>query len=80
MFPSVDCEQLKAAAERLLVEAMSYHRAYQSFCKQQRQPSSAVVWIEDADGRLVVLTRGEYRERILESVDRLASESVTRFD
>ncbi len=29
----------------------------------------AVQWIEDADGRLVVFSRGEYRSQILEGIE-----------
>lgn len=60
---------LKKAAERLLDAAMAYWKAY-----AKETGGSAVVWVSDADGRLVVLTRGEYREQLLSNIHRLPRE------
>lgn len=32
--------------------------------------SGAIIWLEDTDGRLFLFTRGEYRDQLLENVDR----------
>lgn len=54
------------AAARLLDAAADYWRAYRS-----AGFDGAVVWVASDDGKLVVLTRGEYRQTIMANVDRL---------
>lgn len=60
---------LQAAADRLLAAAMDYWREFQ----KANPPGGAVVWVEDEDGRLVILTRGEYREHLLANVHTLGT-------
>jgi hypothetical protein len=43
----------------------SAHRFWEA--RNQIEPS-AVVWVDDVDGALVVFTRGEYRERLLAAI------------
>ncbi len=33
--------------------------------------SSAIVWLQNEDGNLILFTRGEYREQIMREVDRI---------
>lgn len=61
--------ELKKAAERLLDAAMDYWKAY-----AKETGGSGVVWVSDTDGRLVVLTRGEYRDDLLANIHRLPRE------
>lgn len=58
--------ELKEAAERLLEAAMDYHAAY-----RKAGLAGAVVWIQDTTGRMVILTRGEYRHTLMENIDRV---------
>jgi hypothetical protein len=58
--------ELRDAAERLLQAAMDYHDAY-----RQAGLSGAVVWVKDADGRMVILTRGEYGSTLMRNIDTL---------
>lgn len=60
---------LKAAADKLLAAAMDYWKVFQ----KANPPGGAVVWVEDDDGRLVILTRGEYRTRLMANVDSLGT-------
>lgn len=57
---------LDAAARKLLEAAMDYHREH-----MRVTGGCAVVWLKDTDGRLVILTRGEYRDTLMANVDRL---------
>lgn len=68
-------DELKTAADQLLAAAMAYWAVYQ----KANPPGAAVVWVEDTDGRLVILTRGEYRERLMANVDELGT-PVIAFD
>jgi hypothetical protein len=68
--------ELKDAADKLMDAAMDYWSAY-----KRVTGGAAVVWVKDSDGRLVILTRGEYREALLQNVDRLHSaQDVIDFD
>lgn len=62
-------DPLRLAADRLLAAAMDYWREFQ----RTNRPGGAVVWVQDEDGRLVILTRGEYRERLMLNVDELGT-------
>lgn len=69
--------ELQKAAERLLDAAMDYWKVY-----AKETGGSAVVWVSDTDGRLVVLTRGEYRDHLLSNIHRLPREHemIRRFE
>jgi hypothetical protein len=70
--------ELLAAAERLLDAAMELHAA-----RRKAGLAGAVAWVEDTDGRMVILTRGEYRHTLLQNIDRLhagADEPILSFD
>lgn len=62
--------ELKDAAERLLEAALDYHAAY-----RKAGLAGAVVWVKDTDGRMVILTRGEYRCTLMQNIDRLYGEA-----
>ena len=62
-------EALHEAAQRLLDAAMEYWEVY-----KQATGGAAVVWLKDTDGRMVVLTRGEYRDTLMHNIDRLLRE------
>ena len=69
---------LKDAADRLLKAAMDYHAAY-----RKAGLAGAVVWIKDTDGRMVILTRGEYGATLMRNIDTLygeADEPLMEFD
>lgn len=66
-------DELFVAADALLAAAEAYHRAYIAAGLR-----AAVVWIEDTDGRLVILTRGEYRSHLMENIHTLPKEAVVR--
>lgn len=58
--------ELREAANRLLTAAMDYYEAYRRAGCQ-----GAVVWLKDTAGRMVILTRGEYRDTLMRNIDRL---------
>ena len=61
--------KLGAAARALLDAAMAYWEAYAA-----ATGGAAVVWLTDTDGRMVLLTRGEYRDALMRNVDSLRRE------
>ena len=65
-----------AAAKKFLDAGMEYWK----ICQKQGQ-GGAVQWIEDADGRLIIFTRGEYRHQLLSQVHDLPGQpKVNRFE
>lgn len=68
---------LREAAERLLDAAMGYWKAY-----REATGGAAVVWVTDTDGRMVILTRGEYRATLMQNIDILKrhEERVYNYD
>ena len=62
----VESGPLADKAARLLEAAMDYWEAY-----KKATGGAAVVWVKDTDGRMVILTRGEYQEQLFENIDRL---------
>jgi len=56
-------ESLRTAADRLLQSAYAYWKELGAAVG-----SRAVIWLEDADGRVVIFTRGEYRQHLMESI------------
>jgi len=67
-------EALLAAANDLLTAAMTYWAAY-----RRVTGGAAVVWLKDSDGRMVVLTRGEYKDVLMQNINKLGHD-VRRFD
>ena len=70
--------ELHAAAQELLDAAMRYWEVY-----RRVTGGAAVVWVKDTDGRMVVLTRGEYQAQLMHNIDRLRRDtdnSVNPFD
>jgi len=58
-------EALRKPAKRLLEAAYEYWKAYQEL----HLPTSAVVWLKDSKGGLVIFTRGEYKNQLMENID-----------
>lgn len=73
-YNTVNDEELKNAAQNLLDAAMRYWKEY-----RRVTGGSAVVWVQDTDGRLVILTRGEYRYQLMSNIDRLLSEEDIKY-
>ncbi len=59
-------DALKEAAQRLLEEAARYWEVY-----QRERSRAAVVWLQDEEGRVLIFTRGEYREQLMAEVTKL---------
>ena len=59
-------EALRKPAQAFLDAGFEYWRAYQ----REIQPiTGAVVWIKDANGAMVIFTRGEYRDVLMKNID-----------
>lgn len=71
--------ELAEAGQALLDAAMAYHNAY-----RRAGLDGAVVWLRDTAGRLVILTRGEYRDTLMRNIETLRfnaeGEPLHRFD
>jgi hypothetical protein len=63
---------LQTAGQKLLDSAYEYWQEY-----QRSIGNSAVVYLKDTNGRMVVFTRGEYREALMENIESVLDE--TRF-
>jgi hypothetical protein len=68
-------EDLRRKAVNLLKAAYEFWEIHQKVCG-----SSAVVWLEDDNEKLVVFTRGEYRRQIMENIDQLKDQAPMEFD
>lgn len=62
-------QELKDAGAELLRAAYAYWKAY-----QKTLGSGAVIWLEDTDGKLVIFTRGEYRQQLMSNIAPLSKE------
>jgi hypothetical protein len=60
---------LHQAAEKLLAAAADYWAEY-----RKTTGGAAVVWLTDGDGRLLIFTRGEYRERLMAGIPPMRKE------
>lgn len=58
--PTESDPALEEAATRLLDAAMAYWEEY-----RRVTGGAAVVWVDDTDGRMVILTRAEYRATLM---------------
>lgn len=68
---------LQEAAQVLMDAAMVYWKEYQRIGL-----GGAVVWVKDTDGRMVILTRGEYQHTLMRNIDALERDDdlVRKFD
>ena len=64
-----DDPALHDAAEALMEAAMRYWREY-----RRVTGGAAVVWVKDTDGRMVILTRGEYQGELMRNIDALQND------
>lgn len=63
--------ELAVLAQALLDAAVAYRNA------TSKLPfGGAVQWLDASDGFTVICTRGEYRWRLMENIDRLAKEDI----
>ena len=67
-------KDLNAAADTLMRAAMDYWKAY-----RKARGSAAVVWVKDTDGRMVILTRGEYQATLMRNIDALRNEQDSTY-
>ena len=66
--------ELLESAQNLLNAAYAYWKAY-----QKKLGASAVIYLEDNDGHLVVFTRGEYKDWIMDAVSEIHRDPEARF-
>lgn len=57
-------DKLKEIGTRLLAVAHEYHRA-----AREAEIGGAVIWLQDTSGKLVIITRGEYREQLMRGIE-----------
>lgn len=57
-------KELMQGAEELIAAAHSYFELM-----SKRGLAGGVIWLTDADGAMVVFTRGEYRHRLLRNIE-----------
>lgn len=55
--------ELKELAQRLLDTAVEYNEM-----ANKEGIHGAVIWLTGSDGELVIVTRGEYRERLMRNI------------
>lgn len=65
---------LEAAGNTLLAAAMAYYQEH-----KRATGGAAVVWLTDTEGRLVILSRGEYRDVLMANVDKIQRNVTRRF-
>ena len=58
--------ELRMVGEDLLEAARRYWEA-----AHRHGVSGAVIWLQGMDGRLVIVTRGEYKETLMRNIDHL---------
>lgn len=58
-------DSLRASADNLIAAAYAYWRELGAVAG-----SRAVLWLEDTAGRVVIFTRGEYRQHLMENIER----------
>lgn len=67
-------EKRRACGDALLKTAQAFWEA----CHEEGQ-RGAVQWLLGSNGELVIYTRGEYRETLMQNIDRLPSDVVHYF-
>lgn len=65
--PALGIEDLQKSGDALMAAAYDYWE----MCHKTGLVQGAVVFLTDADGRMVVFTRGEYRAALMQNIDRL---------
>jgi len=68
--PNFTEEDLRKAGVKLLDAGYEYWEAVHKF---NGKLGGAVIWLESADGRVVIITRGEYRQQLMSGVDKLGN-------
>ena len=64
--PNFTMADLQAAADKWMDAGYEYWVA-----AAKAGINGAVIWVADTDGRMSVFTRGEYRQTILQNIDRM---------
>lgn len=64
----------KAAGAKLLAAAQDFWQA----CHDEGQ-YGAVQWLEDSDGKLLIYTRAEYRENLMQNIHKIDTRKVHFF-
>jgi len=77
--PSVTIGDLQAAADRFRDAGLEYWEMLHKCEATARNTAGAVVWLTDADGSMVIFTRGEYRERLMMNIDRIPGNKAFSF-
>ncbi len=67
-------EKRKLAGDELLKAALNFWEA----CHEEGQ-YGAVQWLEGTGGQLLIYTRGEYRQQLMENIYKLPSSKVHFF-
>lgn len=62
------------AGQKLVDTAYEYWKA----CQAAKQ-YGAVQWLEDSDGKVVIFTRGEYRQQLLREIHKLPDNPEINF-
>jgi len=65
--------ELDTAARTLLGAAHAY---WDMLRRQDESRPNAVIWVEDTSGRLLVFSRGEYRQQLLRNIDPKSHEQM----
>lgn len=66
--------ELELAAKELFEAAMRYWEAF-----RRETGGAAVVWLTDDEGRMVMLTRGEYRNTLMQNIEQLPRDTHRGF-
>jgi hypothetical protein len=72
--PAMTVEELRKYARKFLDAGYEYWQA-----AKKAGVSGAVIWLTDADGRMVLITRGEYRHTIMQNIDRIGGTQDVSF-
>jgi hypothetical protein len=65
--PSLGIADLKQSGDRLMEAAYDYWE----MCHKTGLVQGAVVFLTDAEGQMVIFTRGEYRAQLMQNIDEL---------
>lgn len=64
--PNYTMDDLNKVGQKLLEAAQEYWEA-----AHKAGISGAIIWLSDTDGKTVIFTRGEYKQTIMNNIDRL---------
>lgn len=65
--PSLGIADLQQSADKLMEAAYDYWE----MCHKTGLVQGAVIFLTDADGQMVIFTRGEYRGQLVQNIDKL---------